>query len=781
MEQSIQPGQFSPAKSSQMYKKVFLVFLLPYLFLFSRVKGQKIILTDPTNKTWVDSVQIKWTITEPAGAPQKEWLVWTYVSGPYPQWVDSSWMMILGSKSLAGSFYCHPAQVLPNANIDAVSPGNAIPDGVWKVTMCYLRPPSVGTDTIRSAPRTAVTTITSTWPPTLISPATGIAYTSPFNVHYTLPGNPLAGSVVLQFQGTDTAILSMNNSTSVSFNLKTRGIASSSRLILSTTKDTLRDGLYSVMLSYRDKYGHPADSIVDTQVLIQTATPRPTILYPDSGTVFTTPNPILVKFRLPFPSKSGFETVTFNPGKYTYTPVWHGSLTDSLLVPSTDTRIPDGKNYSVIFSYRDSLGNPAASDTVNGITVHRKTVTPSLTNPAAKTLFRDSTLVKYNLNGIPDSGTVKLVFLDSITSNPVDSVWLRSAAQTASVFLHSEDLAALGNAALDTLPEGTYKVYISCQDTLGNPPASSAWISGVTCQRHTSPPILQEPAEGQTYTLIPVRFALPEAPKGGSVLLVFNGPNTIRFTMANGSVNPAAKINPFVNPKGKIPFTNGVSNSTGRFIPNGKYQVILTYQDNLGNAIAGDTIQNMTVDSGAVLPVSLAGFTAAIRDQAVWLQWYTASETNNAFFQVQQSAGGFSFVSVGMVPGAGNSTEQKTYQWSEPLSKIALDPVYFRLRQVDFDGNSSYSNVIELEIGDQSRSRLLTPNPSGGKFLLRLSSAPQKPLGLAIYNQTGGLVFQARISGMQTPIDLSGEPRGLYLVRLTYPGGKSVTLKALLQ
>jgi hypothetical protein len=766
-----------------MYKLIFLLSALCNFLVINRMEAQTITMTDPASTTYRDSVLVKWTINEPAGKPQQIYMDWTYSSGPGTAYIDSVWELTFSKSKATGSFYFYPATVLTSGDFTKVSRDNPMPDGTWKVSISYTRPLSAGGGIIRSAQRSGVVTSTHTLPPTLINPPSSRGQSSPFNVHYTLPSTPLANSVILKFQGPEKDKLTMSTSKNVNFNLKTHQVKASSAQILSATSDTLLDGLYTVSLSYQDAYGHPAAQVMDTSVLIQTVTPAPTVLYPLTGAMFTSPDPIKVQFYMPFPPKKGTEKITFIPGNYVYMPVYNNTLTDSLLIPDTDTKVRDGSNYSIIFSYSDSLNNPVASDTVTGITVHRQTVTPSLSSPAAYLKFNDSLLLKYKLNGTPAPGTVKLVFVDTTTGKPVDSVWINSSQATESVKISSFNLNEIGVASSDTLPEGVYDVYISCQDSLGNPAAASGKQIDVTCQRHTTPAHLASPVAGQTYTQIPIQYTLPETAKPGTVHLLFSGPYTISFTMNNGSVGSPAYINPFVNPAGHSPFTSGSSNSHGRFIPNGTYIVILSYQDNLGNQAGYDTVANMTVDSSTVLPVTLMDFNAGYSNHQAILTWQTATELNNAYFVVQKSTAGTLFDSVGIVLGAGNSTSLHHYSFLVPADKAGSNPVYFRLKLVAFDGESSFSRVVMLA-KDQPGSipaAILSPNPSHGQIRLTLNKQTTYPVWMTVYDQGSRLMYQKQVWGLTTDINLSAMPKGIYLIRLYYQDGGTVTRQIVLQ
>ncbi|MBX2901230.1 MAG: hypothetical protein KF775_16375 [Cyclobacteriaceae bacterium] len=108
------------------------------------------------------------------------------------------------------------------------------------------------------------------------------------------------------------------------------------------------------------------------------------------------------------------------------------------------------------------------------------------------------------------------------------------------------------------------------------------------------------------------------------------------------------------------------------------------------------------------LPVELTQFTAQPEGETVKLNWLTASELNNDFFTVQRSADGVEFSSLGMVAGQGTRTTPTAYQFVDETPQAGLN--YYRLKQTDFDGTSSYSNIVAVNMALEWS---VYPNPVG--------------------------------------------------------------------
>lgn len=112
-----------------------------------------------------------------------------------------------------------------------------------------------------------------------------------------------------------------------------------------------------------------------------------------------------------------------------------------------------------------------------------------------------------------------------------------------------------------------------------------------------------------------------------------------------------------------------------------------------GAAIApADFFENwVLVDNTSPLPVTLTSFSAECLGKEIKVMWTTQTEINNDYFVLEKSYDGFVFFEVVQINGNGNSNVSNSYQTSiEAENKI----VYFRLKQVDFDGTTSYHNII---------------------------------------------------------------------------------------
>ena len=125
-------------------------------------------------------------------------------------------------------------------------------------------------------------------------------------------------------------------------------------------------------------------------------------------------------------------------------------------------------------------------------------------------------------------------------------------------------------------------------------------------------------------------------------------------------------------------------------------QITISYTSNRSDEILTYTFTaNSALCGIIVLPIELMGFYAYKVGEAIKLNWATATETNNAYFMVEYSLDGANFIPYTEVKGAGNSYAEKDYTCIF-TENIGNKTPYFRLKQVDYNGNYHYSSVITL-------------------------------------------------------------------------------------
>lgn len=97
-----------------------------------------------------------------------------------------------------------------------------------------------------------------------------------------------------------------------------------------------------------------------------------------------------------------------------------------------------------------------------------------------------------------------------------------------------------------------------------------------------------------------------------------------------------------------------------------------------------------------LVPVELVSFIGTRTGNDVVLQWITGTEANNYGFEVQRSADKTGFETIGFVEGSGTTASPTSYSFTDGTAQKE-QTWYYRLKQIDYDGTSSYSGLAEVE------------------------------------------------------------------------------------
>lgn len=166
--------------------------------------------------------------------------------------------------------------------------------------------------------------------------------------------------------------------------------------------------------------------------------------------------------------------------------------------------------------------------------------------------------------------------------------------------------------------------------------------------------------------------------------------------------------------------------SMGNFAPT---QVRLTIGDGTeggcGNDFAVDDFKFAQCPEGGPTPVTFVDVTAKQKGAGVSVDWSTSQEINNNYFEVERSADGNSgWQAVAHVKGAGNSQVAHQYNAfdANPLSGIS----YYRIKQVDRDGKSSYSKTVSLRVENAGSRVSVVANPFRGDLKIKFSGVAQQ-------------------------------------------------------
>jgi hypothetical protein len=198
----------------------------------------------------------------------------------------------------------------------------------------------------------------------------------------------------------------------------------------------------------------------------------------------------------------------------------------------------------------------------------------------------------------------------------------------------------------------------------------------------------------------------------------------------------------------------------------------VTYSNGLFVAVGQTGTGNRVMTSGTFspLPVRWLSFTAKEEGGQVNLFWQTANETNNTVFEIERSTDSKSFVKIGQVNAAGNSTSKQEYRFSDNAPSVGAN--YYRLKQVDVDGHYEYSKLVLVNHAQEATFSFY-PNPVSGSLHLRgLQSG--RTYTYIISNYSGQTVLTG-ILNENDKINVEHLPAGMY--RLSVDAATKVFIK----
>ncbi|MEN0045571.1 MAG: T9SS type A sorting domain-containing protein [Bacteroidota bacterium] len=170
------------------------------------------------------------------------------------------------------------------------------------------------------------------------------------------------------------------------------------------------------------------------------------------------------------------------------------------------------------------------------------------------------------------------------------------------------------------------------------------------------------------------------------------------------------------------------------------------------------------------LPVELQSFKTEARKEHIALTWTTASEVDNSHFEVERSEDGKVFKKIGRVEGNGTTLEEKSYAYDD-RQVLAGQIYYYRLKQVDFNGDFEYSAIQSAKLEEQDSDFKIYPNPASGSERLRLVlETANGKLRFQVLDVYGKVVkeverdFLSKEKAVLT-LDTSDIPAGIYFIK----------------
>jgi len=190
----------------------------------------------------------------------------------------------------------------------------------------------------------------------------------------------------------------------------------------------------------------------------------------------------------------------------------------------------------------------------------------------------------------------------------------------------------------------------------------------------------------------------------------------------------------------------------------------------------------------AMIPVELESFTATSNENSVTLNWSTATETNNFGFSIERkNTSDEIWREAGFVAGFGTTTERRNYSFTD--ENLNMGAYSYRLKQVDLDGTTEYSDAIVVEVASPEEFVLLQnyPNPFNPSTKIGFSIPQTNNVSIDIYNVVGEKVASLVNSSLEAgyhsvDFDASSLSSGTYVYQLkaSGPNGTFVETKKML-
>ena len=254
-----------------------------------------------------------------------------------------------------------------------------------------------------------------------------------------------------------------------------------------------------------------------------------------------------------------------------------------------------------------------------------------------------------------------------------------------------------------------------------------------------------------------------------------NGPDAIAFS---GPGDVVYKFLSYSAPSGitategpamgmtSTPITNGNGSSGSPVQENNSTSTTRSLQQNGFDAwtynvpfsLAAENVSNSETGFSGNVPVELMYYNARAKQNSAKLDWATASEVNNSRFEIFHSRDGKNFTMKKLIPGAGNSAYQVTYQHED--KNLASGVHYYELRQIDLDGTIENLGIRAVTISGGSHGSLY---PSNVKTIVTMKNVELDQF-YGIYTSNGQLISEGKLTTDQ--IDVSNLNTGLYFVRI---------------
>jgi hypothetical protein len=174
-------------------------------------------------------------------------------------------------------------------------------------------------------------------------------------------------------------------------------------------------------------------------------------------------------------------------------------------------------------------------------------------------------------------------------------------------------------------------------------------------------------------------------------------------------------------------------------------------------------LSSWTGVSQSTLPITFSKLLQAKQKlKATHITWSVASQSNNDKYIIEHSLNAKDFLAIGEIKGEGNHTTERHYEFTHHTPSPGIN--YYRIKQIDYNGQYSYSNIADVQYEGDGKTVKIYPNPSSHHITVVVEDR-HKNRSLQIYNSIGLLVKEVSIANSNT-VNVSDLPQGVYSIRL---------------
>lgn len=250
---------------------------------------------------------------------------------------------------------------------------------------------------------------------------------------------------------------------------------------------------------------------------------------------------------------------------------------------------------------------------------------------------------------------------------------------------------------------------------------------------------------------------------------------------SGGFIQTSIDLSSFVNKPIKFRFrfvTDDGTGSTGWYVDDIMLKTtsfvknISQLFDN-SNVLKGGSTTITYIIAGSV-PVTWKSFTAEKMGNAALLKWTTAQETNAKNYVIERSVDGVSFAPIGEVNAAGTTSSETNYSYTDfnPTSGIN----YYRIKQMDQDGKTSYTDIRSLVFDAMVNKISISPNPARDRIVLTITGKLDNTK-VQLLNTVGQVLSNYQVKNEKTTINLPGLASGVYYLKVI--NNEEVTIEKL--